>query len=74
MNYNRGNTIYVGLNADVLLDGVVQKYCIEADDSEGFVVRYKRTDDGHFVRDGDEFVEEKVTGVVSVALKPQLRE
>ena len=69
MNYNLGNTIYVGVNAEVLLDGVVQKYCVEADTTEGFVIRYKMRDDGHFAIEGDEFVTEKVIGVVSVSLK-----
>ena len=71
MNWNLENTTNIGVNVSILLDGIVQKHCVEADTDEGFVVRYQMLDDGHFAINGDDLVTEKVTGVVSVVVVGQ---
>ena len=50
----------------VLLDGVEQRYVIEADDEAGFIVRLKQGSDGRFVHDGDTVQHERLEGRVTI--------
>ena len=62
MNYNLENTTEIGCKSQVVLDGVVQQYCVEADTDENYVVRYARHEDGNFVISGEEIQLERVFG------------
>jgi len=68
MNWNLENTTKIGVKVSIALNGVAQKHCVEADTSEGYVVRYKMTDDNHFEMDGENFTLEKVGGTVLVTV------
>ena len=70
MGYSMGlftvdNTIKAGKLFTIYLDGVEQRYVIEADTDEGYVIRSKRNADGKPMRDGDGLVTERLTGNVT---------
>ena len=50
----------------VLLDGVHVKKCTEADEEEGFVIRFKLDDNGSLIVNGNEIEIEKLTGNVQI--------
>lgn len=50
----------------VLLDGVQVKNCTEADEEEGFVVRFKLTKEGSLILLGDEIETETLYGNVQI--------
>ncbi len=52
--------------AVILLDGVQVKNCTEADEEEGFVVRFKLTDTGSLILNDGEIETEKLTGNVQI--------
>lgn len=54
---------------DVHLDGVKQTMCVVADDTKGFVIRYKTTQFGAVMVKGNRSVTERVEGVVTITLK-----
>ena len=63
------NTIKAGKLYAIYLDGVEQRYVIEADTDEGYVIRAKRDTDGNTMRDGDKWATERLTGnVIAVRL------
>lgn len=70
MLYTPTNTIGQGLCATVTLDGVVVADVFEADDDEGYLVRYKRDDRGLFLMTEGRAVKERLEGVVQVTLEP----
>ena len=59
------NTIKAGKLFTIYLDGVEQRYVIEADTDEGYVIRSKRTSDGKPTRDRNGLVTERITGNVT---------
>ncbi|MNJ08754.1 hypothetical protein D3C77_28780 [compost metagenome] len=50
----------------VLLDGVQVKNCTEADEEEGFVIRFKLDDNGSLILNGAEVETETLTGNVQI--------
>ena len=74
MGYSMGlftvdNTVKAGKLFTIYLDGVEQRYVIEADTDEGYVIVAKRDADGKPMRDGDGLATERLTGnVTSVRL------
>ena len=50
----------------VLLDGVHVKNCTEADEEEGFVVRFKLDDRGNHIVNGSEIETETLYGNVQI--------
>lgn len=50
----------------VLLDGVHVKNCTEADEEEGFVIRFKLDDNGSLILNGAEVETETLTGNVQI--------
>lgn len=50
----------------VTLDGVEQRDCLEADDEAGYVIRYKRGEDGRPQALHDRYRTERVRGVVVI--------
>lgn len=52
--------------AVILLDGVQVKNCTEADEENGFIVRFKLTGEGSLILNGSEIETEKLTGHVQI--------
>lgn len=59
---------YLGRKVRVKLDGEEISAVITADEEEGFVVRYRKDVDDHFVIEDDEAVTETITGKVEIIL------
>lgn len=55
----------------IFLDGEKQRFCLTADDEQGFIVRYKADAKGNLVVDLErgEIVREKVFGRVKIVLR-----
>lgn len=68
MLYTPENTVKRGFRAFVTLDGTPVDGVFEADDEEGYLLRFLRDGDGKFFLVDDEPAQERMEGVVSVKL------
>lgn len=66
MKYTLTNTNDIGRLVNVFLNGVRQKYCIEADADEGYIIAYQLDERGNIKLNGDEALTERFEGVVTV--------
>ena len=66
MLYTAENTIGMGLHATVFLDGAMVTDCIEANPTEGWLVRAKRDNAGDMMVADDCVVTEVMRGLVAV--------
>ena len=69
--YTPENTALIGRRCKVLLDGVEVSKVVEADTDAGYIVRGVTDDAGNFVRAGDEFATERLTGSVVVVFEEE---
>lgn len=65
MKYTPANTVEIGIRADVWVNGEPVDQVLEADTTEGYVIRAK-IKDGKVCHDGENILQERIEGVVTV--------